>query len=289
MTGNDSYYAESYYQARYSFRPTSMYWWSTRYYARLVTRHAPRRGARLLEIGYGMGHLLGMLERDFDTTGVDISTYANQEAPRNAPASQFVSGDIAAGLDFPAGHFGVIVAKHIFEHVPQPDQALAECARLLEPGGLLLFGTPNPTSLGAGWKGKRWVGWSDPSHVSVLPPAEWLRLTTRGRFRGEAGLWGWSVGCALRPLAPDSRTKRSVWPAGAGAGADAGHMDAAQARRKPADHSLCVLIRRLTPQAAGKSALCLRRTLCSIALRPPWPRTSPDLGRCTLARSSGPT
>jgi SAM-dependent methyltransferase len=182
MTGNDSYYAESYYQARYNFRPTSMYWWSTRYYARLVTKHAARRGARLLEIGYGMGHLLGMLERDFDTTGVDVSAYANQEAPKNAPASQFISGDIAAGLDFPAGHFAVVVAKHIFEHVPQPDQALAECARLLEPGGLLLYGTPNPTSLGAGWKGERWVGWSDPSHVSVLPPAEWLRLTRAAGF-----------------------------------------------------------------------------------------------------------
>lgn len=193
MTGDGSYYEEAYYQARYDFRPTSMYWWSTRYYARLVLKHAPRRQTRLLEIGYGMGHLLGMLESHFETTGVDISAYANQEAPKNAPASRFVSGDIAAGLDFPDGHFGVIVAKHIFEHVPDPRLALAECARLLEPGGLLLYGTPNPTSVGAGWKGKRWVGWSDPSHVSVLPPAQWLRLTTEAGFTVKRafgdGLW----------------------------------------------------------------------------------------------------
>ena len=47
--------------------------------------------------------------------------------------------------------------------------------------------------MGAGWKGARWVGWSDPSHVSVLPPAEWLRLTRAAGFEVKRafgdGLW----------------------------------------------------------------------------------------------------
>jgi SAM-dependent methyltransferase len=186
-------YEESYYRARYDYRPTSMYWWSTRYYAKLVLKHARRRQARLLEVGYGMGHLLGALEPYFETTGVDVSDFANYEAPKNAPRSKFIQGDIAAGLNFPAGYFGVIVAKHVFEHIPEPLSALRECARLLEPGGLLLFGTPNPSSVGAGWKGKAWVGWSDATHVSVLPPGEWLRLARTAGFRIEHafgdGLW----------------------------------------------------------------------------------------------------
>ncbi len=172
-------YEKAYYEARYDYRPSSMYWWSTRYYAHLVLAHAPRRGGRLLEAGYGMGHLLGRLEDHFQTLGVDISDYANREALCNAPRSQFISGDIEAGLALPDAHFAVIVAKHVLEHVAEPQRALAECARLLEPGGLLLFGTPNPTSLGAARKGKRWIGWSDPTHISVRPPADWLRMASQ--------------------------------------------------------------------------------------------------------------
>jgi SAM-dependent methyltransferase len=159
-----------------------MYWWSTRYYARLVLAHAPRHGVRLLEVGCGLGHLLGILENHFDTVGVDVSDYASYEALKNAPRSRRVCGDIAVGLGFPDGYFGVVVAKHIFEHVAEPRRVLAECARLLESGGLLLFGTPNPTSIGAGWKGKRWLGWSDPTHSLVLPPAEWLWMAREAGF-----------------------------------------------------------------------------------------------------------
>ena len=35
-------YDAEYYAARYRYHPTSMYWWSVRYYARLVLRHLPK-------------------------------------------------------------------------------------------------------------------------------------------------------------------------------------------------------------------------------------------------------
>jgi len=52
-----------------------MYWWSNRFYAMLARRYG-QRGARLLEIGSGMGHLVAQLEDTFVTDGVDLNHWA---------------------------------------------------------------------------------------------------------------------------------------------------------------------------------------------------------------------
>jgi SAM-dependent methyltransferase len=48
-------------------------------------------------------------------------------------------------LDFPAGHFDVVVANAVIEHIPQPRQEhIREIWRVLRPGGTLFINeTPN--------------------------------------------------------------------------------------------------------------------------------------------------
>lgn len=45
-------------------------------------------------------------------------------------------------LDFPDGHFDLIICNHVLEHVGHPDRALAEFRRCLAPGGHLVAQTP---------------------------------------------------------------------------------------------------------------------------------------------------
>jgi hypothetical protein len=47
-----------------------------------------------------------------------------------------------AHLSFPDGGFDVVVCNEVFEHVPALDAALAEIARVLRPGGVLLATFP---------------------------------------------------------------------------------------------------------------------------------------------------
>lgn len=46
-------------------------------------------------------------------------------------------------LPFPDGHFDLIVADHVFEHLHQPAATAAELDRVLRPGGWLCARTPN--------------------------------------------------------------------------------------------------------------------------------------------------
>ena len=55
--------------------PRSIAYWSSRFYAQLVRRRVAR-GARVLEIGCGLGGVLRHLEGDHRTSGVDLSSYA---------------------------------------------------------------------------------------------------------------------------------------------------------------------------------------------------------------------
>jgi SAM-dependent methyltransferase len=45
-------------------------------------------------------------------------------------------------LSFETGSLDLIVSNDVFEHVPDPNKAFAECARVLRPGGVMLVSIP---------------------------------------------------------------------------------------------------------------------------------------------------
>jgi hypothetical protein len=51
-----------------------------------------------------------------------------------------------------------------------------------EPGGTLILATPNLDSLLKPWKGDKWIGYQDPTHISLKPPAEWLDMIRSADF-----------------------------------------------------------------------------------------------------------
>ena len=61
--------------------------------------------------------------------------------PRGAEVDGIRHED-ALALTFDDASFDVVVSNDVFEHVPDIDRALAECARVLRPGGRLLFSIP---------------------------------------------------------------------------------------------------------------------------------------------------
>ena len=170
----DEKYFSTHTYANITFAKYSMYWWSNRFYAILARRYG-RRGARLLEVGSGMGHLVAQLEDTIETNGIDLNHWAVKESKSvvNKSALQTAS---AQDLPFEDGAFNVVIIKHITEHLPDPAKAINEIGRVTEKGGMLLLATPNLGSLLKPWKGDKWIGYQDPTHISLKEPQEWLRI-----------------------------------------------------------------------------------------------------------------
>lgn len=178
---NQDYFSTGPY-AQVNFARYSQYWWSNRYYARLACRFGPPHG-RVLELGCGMGHLLAWLMDRYQVYGSDINPWALAQARRNVPQGKFVLLSADEPLVFDAQIFDVVVAKHVVEHLRHPERAISEMSRVLKPGGLLVLATPNLGSPMRMRKGDAWIGYKDPTHISLKPPQEWLALLQNNRFR----------------------------------------------------------------------------------------------------------
>jgi SAM-dependent methyltransferase len=89
----------------------------------------------------------------------------------------------AQELPFTNYSFNIVIIKHIVEHLPDPQKAIQEIGRVTEKDGTLILATPNLDSLLKPWKGKSWIGYQDPTHISLKPPAEWLKLIEEAGFR----------------------------------------------------------------------------------------------------------
>jgi 2-polyprenyl-6-hydroxyphenyl methylase/3-demethylubiquinone-9 3-methyltransferase len=112
--------------------------------ARLVPP-APRPGAVLVDLGCGGGLLAPWLAgRGYRHVGVDPVDTSLRVARGHGVTP--LAGD-AYRVPLASGCADVVVAGELLEHVADPARVIAEAARLLRPGGLLVGDTINATAL----------------------------------------------------------------------------------------------------------------------------------------------
>jgi 2-polyprenyl-3-methyl-5-hydroxy-6-metoxy-1,4-benzoquinol methylase len=130
----------------------------------LIAEHVP--SGRLLDVGCGHGLLLDEARRrGYDVVGLELSRSAARHARdrlgldvREVPLEEFDSW----------ASFDVVVLADVIEHLEDPVDAVARCARLLRPDGALCVVTPDPSSITARVAGSRWWGYL-PAHTCLLP------------------------------------------------------------------------------------------------------------------------
>lgn len=125
-------------------------------------------GARVLDLGCGVGHSYELLAPR-QTVGVDLDPECLRGQERETHVADM------RRLPFDAASFGAVLAVQSIEHVPDPEAAVAEAARVLGPGGVAAFVTPNRLTFG------RPEEIVDPYHHVEFDPEE-LRALLAARF-----------------------------------------------------------------------------------------------------------
>ena len=111
---------------------------------------------RVLEVGTGEGQVARALAGDrlVDRVVIGLDPTANQidEADRRGGGPVYLRAG-ADAIPFADGSFNSVVACLVFEHIDAVDEAIAEVARILEPGGRFVFLLNHPLlqTPGSGW------------------------------------------------------------------------------------------------------------------------------------------
>ncbi len=115
-----------------------------------------------------------------------------EPAPQIAQAARDAGLTVHTGLledqRFPEDRFDALTLFEVVEHLRSPLPLLAECRRILKPGGILLISTGNAGSWTTRCMGARWDYFDmaqDGGHISFFNPHSMARLATNAGFRVE--------------------------------------------------------------------------------------------------------
>lgn len=105
-------------------------------------------GKRVVDVGCGGGILSeAMARRGAEVVGIDLADEALEAARTHAEEQgvaveyRCIGTEVLA--DAEPGAFDVVTCMEMLEHVPDPAAIVEACARLVKPGGAVLFSTIN--------------------------------------------------------------------------------------------------------------------------------------------------
>jgi len=131
----------------------------------------------MLDIGCGNGRfLLRMQQLGWQVQGVEFNQTAVNICRRNK--LDVFHGELEdAGLE--AQSFDLISARHVIEHVQDPDTFIADITRLLKSGGRLHLRTPSSEALSRSIFGRNWFPNEVPRHLILFSKKNLNMLAAR--------------------------------------------------------------------------------------------------------------
>ena len=140
-------------------------------------------GAQIIDVGCGRGEWLELLkENGFDVKGIDLNDIMVNTC-RELSLDAVSSDAIEYLRSLPAASLCAVTGFHIIEHLPFKTliALFDESFRVLKPGGIVIFETPNPENLTVG----ACTFYTDPSHIKPLVP---ITMQFLAEYRGFSGV-----------------------------------------------------------------------------------------------------
>lgn len=142
----------------------------------MVRQYVPLEGARILDIGCGIGTYVRRFRAFTDEVyGVEVEEERVAEASVELPNIQVARGE---ALPFPDAHFDLVFSNEVIEHVDDDRRTIAEAVRVTRVGGSIVTFAPNrlyPFETHGAYVGGRYV-------FGNIPLVNWLPDPLRDRF-----------------------------------------------------------------------------------------------------------
>ncbi len=169
-------------------------YWFRRHEIAYTSILADCRDKTVLEAGSGEGYGAALLATVAESvTCVDYDTSAVEHTRRRYPELIVHQGNLIE-LPIADASVDVVVNFQVIEHLWDQPQFIAECLRVLRPGGRLLISTPNRITFSPGRDTPL-----NPFHTRELNAAELTELLVDGGFEVDT-MFGVYHGAAIREL-----------------------------------------------------------------------------------------
>jgi ubiquinone/menaquinone biosynthesis C-methylase UbiE len=119
---------------------------NARFVADFLRAHGPSRGGEVIDVGTGPGRIpiaLCQADPEIRVFGVDLAEEMLSRARANVAEAglsrrvRFANAD-AKALSQPDASFEAVISNTIIHHIPDPELAIAEMARIVAPGGTIV-------------------------------------------------------------------------------------------------------------------------------------------------------
>lgn len=127
---------------------------------------------RVLDVGCGTGRFVRFLnDNGSSAIGCDVYKEALIAARKINKKNTIIKAS-ASKLPFKKNSFDMLTAVSLIEHLTKKESKafILEAKRVLKPRGFIFIVTPNFASPWRFIQGKKWFGYSDPTHINFFTP-----------------------------------------------------------------------------------------------------------------------
>lgn len=149
----------------------------------LVMHYSGLKKGRILDYGAGTGAFLNTCKMNgWDASGIEPDADARKVMADKFQISSYPNWKEAKDQNV-LHDLDVITAWHVFEHVPDLKETIAELRAALKQKGKLIVAVPNPDSFDAKYYKENWAAYDVPRHLWHFSPADMERLMREQGFK----------------------------------------------------------------------------------------------------------
>lgn len=142
---------------------------------------------KILDVGCGTGKLVIHLNKNgFSAYGCDPYIRETLKMFHIKPKlNKFFINASATRLPFNNNSFDMVTLVSVIEHLQKKEveKFLSEAKRVLKKNGYIFIVTPNYDSIWRKFQGKKWFGYSDPTHINFYTPETLAKLLVKYNFK----------------------------------------------------------------------------------------------------------